>query len=83
MTEHDPRATFQADQADAVTRDQTSWELSVRASQAQAMLVESQAIWASARGRFWRIMGTGLGWLYAAAILYLVLAAFGIGETPW
>ena len=76
---HNPRSTHEQDQADALSRDQMSWELSVRSSQANALTLETHAALTAAKGRFWLSLGTSITWLSLTIGALLVASFFGLG----
>lgn len=53
MSEQDPAATARRDQAEAEDREQTSWDLNVRASMAAADVQDAHAAWLRGRAEFW------------------------------
>jgi hypothetical protein len=79
MSEHDPGATFRADQEAAQSRDEKSWELNVRSSEAQAMGAEALAIRLLSQAKVWRATAALITVVVLGSAAF-VLTFLGIGR---
>jgi hypothetical protein len=75
----DPRETFEADQAEGQTREATTWALSVRAGEANAMMTEGHAMLALAKAKVWRTLATGITMGFFLLYALTILSYFGLG----